>query len=1017
MAETFRFEDDMSLPPFGEDFNGGVLEHAEEMLSEAADLDGERHHRYQDIILRRRQRANVRPPPQRRSLVTTWGTALEDTAAEQETNEHAWDDITDRELDGEQISDGRRFWTHFRSRRREVNRPHLLRGFNTDNEWSLRSNTVTPEEIKPSVAFLYSIEPASTGSDVWPDLRDLSKVPARIIPIDLHKTARTKSTTKPRAMKGSWVPPWKMSETLKWPMGQLPSEIYYIITDSLSRDDIKAMRLSCREFEHHISSILFKTVVVPFNTEIYGMLQGTTHRKLDVKGKGKMKAVPSAVGFWKNATAEDIYTGHGIDVFRTFGPRMKRFGMSFEVDEEALANPPLKGSREAHKSYWGEYTWPYPEYQRFEQVSGLEDTADETPMMKFAFSLLDSVQELALSLDSGLGWIAGPDQSLHSRVLRKPASVFGTTSKSKILDRKQQAQHDLWQYIKQRSDLPGGCDLRQAIFHHRETHPVEFENMQLGNILTEFQSSMEMPYINLRQLIDPTDGFVGLGEEYAFDLSPFGMLTVQEDDSSDLDRYDNYPIVPNNLSKMQKEWLLETEWAQRAFLSSYLLAIVDNRFHNVHTINFSRLSSRYLLSLARNDFWNALPNLKSVNLQVIADWRDVVKDNAGFVDTPRITLGIAHTWFNRLLFWMIVPRHITSLNIGWACGGEHAQGLHARNKHLMPAPFLSSDWLSSPENMANTELMLREMLDMRHVEELTLTNCWMPPDALIALVTRHENGNLTKLILDSVSLSAPLTIFNANGNNGNGNNVPAPPPNQNQALQQAAGAMVQAQMQQLWQQATQGAAQQNPQQVNNLQVHHAQLHQQQHQQLQAQHAQHIMAMPHANWAGFVPPQPAVAVQSWIGEHRAGSWPHVIDTISPGATLAIHGCTSCPPNTPCNLKTLEIRSCGYCRLNSSRFDESAIAQPPLPSIGITSWFNKRYQALNKVMMKDKYNWVAEIVQHIPQHEEEALVNGWDMKLGWEDAEEAEGPTFDACMRGGTGRFSGAINSQALPEEED
>merc|ERR1711981_548010 len=121
--------------------------------------------------------------------------------------------------------------------------------------------------------------------------------------------------------------------------------------------------------------------------------------------------------FWQNSKEEDIYTGYGVDVFRSFGPRMKRFGMSFEVDEEVLAHPPLKGTREDHKSYWGVYQWPYPEYKRFDQVAGLEDAADETPRMKTAFSFLTEVQELALSLDAGLGWLNGPDRSLRSRIL------------------------------------------------------------------------------------------------------------------------------------------------------------------------------------------------------------------------------------------------------------------------------------------------------------------------------------------------------------------------------------------------------------------------------------------------------------------------------------------------------------------------------------------------------------------------------------------------------------------------
>lgn len=1103
------YDDGTTLQDFaGAEEYGHDEELEEAMMQEFGDaLQQENRPVEQDIFRRRFRRANVLALAQRRSGRAPSGPPYmsEDDLEEREWDDHDFEDLHelhDPQLDGAQSTrlqdnstewnqnlEGRGFWSLFRSRRREANRPSVRAGeINTDSDLNSRSTTPS-DDMYSAVTFLYSTEQAPTGSDVWPDFRDQSKVPVRLTPVEFIGTKRTKASTNSRTIPASTMMPASNPSAATpirnptWPKKELPVELYYLITDSLSRDDIKAMRLTCHEFESSISSVLFKTVVVPFNTEIYGMLSGTP-KKVDVKGKGKMKAEPSAAGFWKNATAEDIYTGHGIDVFRTFGPRMKKFGMSFEVDEDALANPPLKGSREAHKSYWGEYTWPYPEYHRFEQVAGLEDAADETPRMKFAFSLLGNVQELALSLDSGLGWLAGPDVSLRSRVLRKPAAVFGTVPK--IKDRKQQAQVDFWQLLKNRSALAGGCDLRHAIFHFREMTATQKEFQDMKRNFTEVEAQLDMPYINLRQLIDPSVGSsrtisddvvlpddpfdvpselsipsaVVTSEEqqkdaYTIPISSGGVLMVKED-NSDQDRFDSCPIIPNSLTKMQKEWLLETEWAQRAFLSSYLLAIVDNRhaFSNVHTINFSRLSSRYLLSLARNDFWNALPNLNSVNLQVIADWRDVIKDNAGFVETPRITLGAAQSWFYRLLFYMIVPRKsITKLNIGWACGGEHAEGLHARNKQLMPAPFLSSDWMSSPENMVNKALMAQGMIDMRYIEELTLTNCWMPPDALVALITKHEN--ISKLVLDSVSLSAPLNLFNGNGNNAPIPIIPGiPPPNANQAgpnlnlnPHQQLIAMQQAHQQQFQHQLQQFNAQAAVQQQNQAQqqllahqiqqAQHAQLQAQQ-AQLQVQHAQHLMAM-HLNPAnnagiapmginvnlfqpGNAPPPPAVPTQSWIGEHRAGSWPRVIDIISPGATLAVHGCTQCPPNvvisnSSSKLKTLEFRSCGYCRLNTSRFDESAIVQPS--TNGGTVWLTKRYQALNKVMMKDKYNWVAEIVQHIPLHEEDALRNGWDMTLGWEDADEAEAPTFDGCLPGGTGRFSGAvtIDSRAPVDEDD
>ena len=54
-------------------------------------------------------------------------------------------------------------------------------------------------------------------------------------------------------------------------------------------------------------------------------------------------------------------------------------------------------------------------------------------------------------------------------------------------------------------------------------------------------------------------------------------------------------------------------------------------------------------------------------------------------------------------------------------------------------------------------------------------------------------------------------------------------------------------------------------------------------------------------------------------------------------------------------------------------------------------------------------LGEVVQYMPPVELQALVNGWDCRLGGEDwsEEEREAPSFDGCLLGGTGRFSGAI----------
>ena len=146
-----------------------------------------------------------------------------------------------------------------------------------------------------------------------------------------------------------------------------------MVADYLNRDDIKSLRLVSRELNQIVSQILFKTVVVPFNTEIYGMLS-----QEQASGAGTSNFV------WKNANGDDVYNGHGLDVFRGFGAHIVKYGMSFEVSEVALAKPPVKILTEHHESFWGTFDWPFVEYRRFEDVEGLESAVRKSQLVRYS---------------------------------------------------------------------------------------------------------------------------------------------------------------------------------------------------------------------------------------------------------------------------------------------------------------------------------------------------------------------------------------------------------------------------------------------------------------------------------------------------------------------------------------------------------------------------------------------------------------------------------------------------------
>ncbi len=128
-----------------------------------------------------------------------------------------------------------------------------------------------------------------------------------------------------------------------WPKNDVPTEVVEHIVKYLSRDTLQNMRLVNREFERKVSSIAFKTVVVPFRSEIYGMMVCDSKltpkpAKIDIKGKGKEVATPTddegdeivAIGEYRKVKAKDIYDG--MKVFEAWGSHIKQFAMTFEVD-------------------------------------------------------------------------------------------------------------------------------------------------------------------------------------------------------------------------------------------------------------------------------------------------------------------------------------------------------------------------------------------------------------------------------------------------------------------------------------------------------------------------------------------------------------------------------------------------------------------------------------------------------------------------------------------------------------
>lgn len=816
-----------------------------------------------------------------------------------------------------------------------------------------------------------------------------------------------------------------------WPPNRVPIELFDLIAAHLSRDAVKSMRLVNHEFEEKVSCALFYTSVVPFNTELYDMVDedtrvvSRTSGPFKGKGKGKGKAESWDISenradsmhgslHWTNARDDaegKVYKGHGLRVFQGFGPHIRKFGMSFDVLEGRLSQPPLKRELDHVESYHGTYDWPSMRYTRFANLAGLERTADETLRMKAAFSHLEKVHDLALSVDSSLGWLNGPDKSIHARVFQRQAPIFGHSRL--VPDSQTQNANEFWATIQSciRS-LGPSVNPKEISLSRRPLpkHPSELTGLR-G---TRYADQNLWPSIAADRAA-PTIS-TGLSEDLKHGIM---YTTFSTPDSAAQCPYDKSALVPSELRKEQKEWLLETEWAQRAFLECYVLAITDNPniFAMVRTLAITKMSSGFLPLLARESFWDALPNLEDLTILVKPDWRSVERDNAGFAETCPQNPSEAVRAFHRCILRdrICLRAGITKLKIGWAAGGEHADGIFARNNHIMPAPITQLEH--------TTAATFNSGLVFKYVEHLTLTNCWMTPPMLVDLVKCHAKQNLKVLTLDSVSLTAHPR-FLAGGQGAVHQQVA-------QAFagltgNQGAGALnvapvVPLNVQNMFNQ-------QNQQVTQNLVAL-----QQAHHNLMANGfgatnapTNNVNALPF--WNAAVPPPAAVphnplaalhaepgvqpAHVHWSLNHRKGSWPEVLDKISPGPTLT----DFLPPlqpwegqhpqRAPTVLQMIELKSCGYAKLyHSTAFDQFSIEGGHDHHLSL--WFRSRQAALAPAMLTNTDTYLGRIVQHIPQREQDALQFAWRLRTGWDDRAKAEESEYDGLLAGGTGRISGAI----------
>ncbi len=470
------------------------------------------------------------------------------------------------------------------------------------------------------------------------------------------------------------------------------------------------------------------------------------------------------------------------------------------------------------------------------------------------------------------------------------------------------------------------------------------DQRQIANNLNRTQASfMKVP--KQEHLTQPQFPIIFNGYNLSAEIGGWCHLIQSKTASPKL-----FPLQPGALTEAQAQWLMETVWAQRAFLSAYTTSILANKacFAQVHSLHVAKISSGLLSSLEQKELWQGLPGLTNLTVLVSPDWRvEHITGDQTFNSNMPISPFDASLQLSNFLKTYIAPlEKLSNLTLGFVGGGENARGIMARNQHVLPAPISSNPrmWLSDHV----TEPDPCTIITFNHIKHLTLQNAWLSPLMLEAFMIKSQDTSLRTLALDSISLTS-------------------------------------------------------------------------------NHSQRLVA-PLAT--ASKPLDPIHPPSMWLHESLPTThcWAATIDHVTPGATFLdrkydagmivdpyIH--PRPPPSFRGFASRLIFRSCGYVRISGVSIQELNQNDLVYPnSDPMDAGLKARAAALAEkgVMLDDKNpstgaNWplLGKLTQCIHPVEKRVLEQAWGMRFGWDDDLERWAAVEDGCFEGGTGRFGGVI----------
>ncbi|MCJ1404547.1 hypothetical protein MMC11_007773 [Xylographa trunciseda] len=229
---------------------------------------------------------------------------------------------------------------------------------------------------------------------------------------------------------------YDMSQALGPPTGTqpkatLPVEIFAQIARYLHRLDLQALLLTSKEFNAKVGPLYFQHVVLPFKSNIFSGLKnkcmiGDMYGKEKTENSAALPAVSTLLATTDESGEQPQKLPLELNMFNTWGTSITKFGFSLEAVQDELADAPGKQAETSYSTFYEEKVhWPAQEYLLNSTNRNLEMTADQKILMELAFSSLTNVNELALAVDSGLGYLESFDRSDRAKIVADKAKFFG----------------------------------------------------------------------------------------------------------------------------------------------------------------------------------------------------------------------------------------------------------------------------------------------------------------------------------------------------------------------------------------------------------------------------------------------------------------------------------------------------------------------------------------------------------------------------------------------------------------